>query len=71
MEDTNTSFGVSHEVGDGTAPELRLPETALDAAGSEPFSGRSLVDPRRARVRRLGTISPTTASPTITLEEQT
>jgi hypothetical protein len=60
MEETNAWS--SHDDGDGSEPERPAVATVLDAAGSEPFSGRSLLDPRRARVRVPGTIRPPTAS---------
>jgi hypothetical protein len=68
MEDIHAVSGATDGAGDwdadgdGDEARPRPVEVVLEPAGSEPFAGRSLLDPRRARVRRLGSIGPAGAA---------
>jgi hypothetical protein len=57
--DRNGSPGVHEDVVEILEPALYGTGLVFAAVGSEPFSGRSVFHPRRARVRRLETLRPT------------
>ena len=62
MESDRNSSPDAHDDAVGVLePALFGTGLVFAAVGSEPFSGRSVFHPRRARVRRLETLRPTGA----------
>jgi hypothetical protein len=57
--DRNGSTGTHDDAGELLEPALFGTGLVFAAVGSEPFSGRSVLHPRRARVRRLETLRTT------------